>query len=334
MAKNVTMRDIAVALGMSAVSVSKALSGRDGVSDEAREKIIRAAESMGYRYKPALGLSERMRSVGVLVSERFIGDRSFYSDMYAKVAISLGKIGCASTLEILSDESEKSLALPMFIESKSVDAFIALGQLGRPYIEELSRSAMPFIFLDFYDDDLDVDSIISDSMYGSYMLTSYLIKNGCRDIGFVGSLLATSSILDRYLGYHMAIVKNSLETRRECMIDDRDSGGIFEEIALPDALPDAFVCNCDDTAARLVRQLSALGVKVPDDISIVGFDDHLSAIDCVPKLTTFRVDTSAMATAAVEAIQQKIALPRSRVRCKIIGGEIVERDSVKLSDKK
>ena len=78
-------------------------------------------------------------------------------------------------------------------------------------IEKLLEIGIPYIFMDFYDEHNAVDSVVSDSVYGSYLLTDYLIKKGHKKIGFVGDIYATSSILDRYIGYYKALVQNHLE---------------------------------------------------------------------------------------------------------------------------
>lgn len=340
MGKAVTMKDIAQALDLSTVSVSNALTGKTGVSPAVRGAVMRKAQEMGYVYTarkegsaPSLQpLPAQLSMVGVLVADRFFGNGSYYTDVYAALSAKLSKCSMISVLEVLPPDAEEALRPPAFLQNNNVEAFIILGQLSGAYIASFCDTAMPYVCLDFYDTESTVDAIVCDSMYGSYLLTNYLIKQGHRDIGFVGNMKATSSIMDRYLGYHSAIVRNNLVTRAECIVMDRETNAdskMFDEFKLPDVLPQAFVCNCDDAALRLVRQLSHMGVKVPDDISVVGYDDHITASLCDPPLTTFKIDKNALVAAAVEALRDKIADHDLHMRRKIIGGEIVYRQSVK-----
>ena len=104
MGKKITMRDIANELQVSTVTVSKALSDREGVSDEVRGRIKQKAEEMGYRYHSlAKSMKEGISyNVGVVVAERFFSDNAFYSNLYQRLVIELGKADYSCILEILS----------------------------------------------------------------------------------------------------------------------------------------------------------------------------------------------------------------------------------------
>ena len=227
--KKVTMSDIANALGVSTVSVSKALSGREGVSDEVRAQIKQKAEEMGYRYNSiAKSMKEGLsNNIGVLVSERFFSDNAFYSDLYQKVVREFSKLNYSCILEILPRNDEKECIMPNMIINNKIDGLVILGQMKSRYIEKLLEIGIPYIFMDFYDEHNAVDSVVSDSVYGAYLLTDYLVKKGHKKIGFVGDIYATSSILDRYIGYYKALVQNHLEYNPEWIICDRDDYGDY-----------------------------------------------------------------------------------------------------------
>ena len=324
------MSDIAKEMGLSTVSVSKALSGKEGVSDEVREKIKRKAEEMGYRYNSiAKSMKEGVsNNIGVLVSERFFSENAFYSDLYQKVVREFSKQNYSCILEILSRSDERQGQLPNMVVNNKIDGLVILGQMKSRYIEKLLEVGIPYIFLDFYDEHNAVDSVVSDSVYGSYLLTNYLIKKGHKKIGFVGDIYATSSILDRYVGYYKSLVQNNLEIRKEWVISDRDEDGEFVRMGTGEDMPSAFVCNCDETAYRFVNQLKEDGYRVPEDISVVGFDDFIYARLCDPMLTTFRVDLEMMSEVAVDAMIKKIQDESYRIGRKVISGEVIIRDSV------
>ncbi|MDA3845177.1 MAG: LacI family DNA-binding transcriptional regulator, partial [Vallitaleaceae bacterium] len=242
MAKTITMQDIADKIGVSKVTVSKALSDKDGVSEELKKKIKSLADELGYRYNAS---AQAMKSgvsfnVGVIVPEKFTGDyRSFYLTVYQHLTKALEVYRYSSILHILSDEDELNLTLPRSYFDRKVDAYIVLGQVSKGYVELLNNSEVPIIFLDFYDDHAEVDSINTDNFYGAYGLTNYLIKNNHMAIAFVGSIHSTSSIQDRYLGYYKSLLEHKILVNQAYIIEDRDSKGKLIPIELPKEMPTA-----------------------------------------------------------------------------------------------
>lgn len=331
MGKNITMRDIALELDVSTVTVSKALSGREGVSDEVRERIKNKAEEMGYRYN---SLAKAMKegssyNVGILVAERFFSSNAFYSDLYKKTVMELNKTSYSGILEIVSEEDELAGNMPNIIVNNKVDGIVIMGQASKKYIERIDETGIPYIFLDFYDEHTNIGSIVSDNSYGCYLLTNYLISMGHQNIAFIGNISATSSILDRYLGYYKSLLLNNIELKKEWIISDRDDLGRYIDIDFPAQMPTAFVCNCDEVAYNVTNKLKEKGYHVPEDISVVGFDDYIYSTICNPQLTTFRVDMEAMGEIAVEAISKKMNDSDYTMGRKVVSGKLIIRDSVK-----
>ncbi|MBR3666589.1 MAG: LacI family DNA-binding transcriptional regulator [Ruminococcus sp.] len=330
------MLDIATKLGVSVVTVSNALAGRDGVSEQMRRKICETAEKMGY--KPSNTKSEKKRlampkigkNVGILTSERFVGARgTFYWELTASISNQLSQLNVCTVYECVTADSEKNGILPNMVTDNKVDGIIVIGQVHRSYIDCLSKLTMPLMFVDFYDNRYNIDSVISDSFNGGYMLTDHLVAKGHRKIGFFGTLNATSSINDRYLGYVKCIMENELEFRNEWIIGDRNERGILnDKIDFPDEMPTAFVCNCDETAFRVISALKSKGVRVPEDISVVGYDNYTVSSICIPTITTVEVDLSKMAEVSVGIMAKKLADPEYSEGRRIISGRLIEKESV------
>lgn len=331
--KNVTMKDIAQKLHISTVTVSKALSGKDGVGDVLRDRVIEVAEEMGYRYNSmAKNMKEgKSYNIGVIIADRFVKNDadSFYLKMYQNVVKALSKKNYYGIMEIVTAQVENNLLIPNILQENKVDGVIIIGQLSTSYLKVIKNTSIPMVFLDFYDETLDVDSVISDSFYGSYTITNHVISNGHRNVGFVGNIFATSSILDRYLGYYKALISNNIPINNEWIIPDRGDDGINIDYVLPDRLPTAFVCNCDSNAYRLIKKLNKMGYRVPEDITVVGYDNDIFASISSPKLTTVEVDVEAMAETAVSALMRKIQGDDRNLGIKVISGNLILRESVK-----
>lgn len=336
MAKAVKMADIAEMMNVSVVTVSKALSGQKGVSEEVRERIIKLANEMGYRQPSALKLAKSRKSynIGVLVSDRFLDKYdSFYWEMYQEVAQRALQKDCFTLLEVLGAEEEKSLILPKLLQEEKVDGMIVIGLLSDDYLEMLSGTAKtPLIYLDFYDKRHECDAIITDNYYGMYKLTNYLFDMGHTQIAYVGTLLYTGSITDRYFGYAKALLEHEVRMREEWIIGDRDPvtgrTDMGFELRLPKEMPTAFVCNCDLAASQLIKKLKEKGYHVPEDISVVGFDNYLYPGLCDVEITTYEVDMKEMVRKSINNLIRKISGEYYKRGITIVEGHIVIKDSV------
>lgn len=332
MGKKIRMADIAEKLDISVVSVSKALAGKEGVGKEIRQKIIDTAKEMGYiktetTKEDTTKEDTTNKIIGILVADRFFSDNTFYSSMYRSVLLNSTKAGFSTMLEIVSPEDERNCVPPKMITSNMIDGIIFMGEIDRNYLYKVSEYHLPYIFLDFYDDEINGDSVCSDNNHGAYKLTSYLLENGYSKIGFVGSVLSTSSILDRYLGYHKALLRKNISLREDWIINDRDEEGKFVELDLPDEMPEAFLCSCDEVAYNLVNKLKAMGLRVPEDVAVAGYDDFRYSILSDPQLTTYRVNVDAMGDTVVSRLVKKIKGKNYIQGCVIVNGTLVIRKS-------
>jgi len=333
MAAMIRMADIAERLDISTVSVSKALNGEKGVSEETRLLVRKTAAEMGYqgplRQRKHTG---RRYTIGILIPSRYLDEtETFYLHLYQDVAKQASLQGCRVLMETLEDEQAKQGELPQLMTVHHMDGLILLGKPPYDYAARMRGSwNRPVVYLDFSAPEADVDAILSNNVYGTAALTEHLISKGHRDIGFLGTLNVTDSINDRYLGYCRAMIRHQLPLKSEWRLDDRDNrgGGLFS-IQLPSQMPTAFVCNCDMMAAKLVGALQDHGFQVPDDISVVGFDDYLPAAVSPVPLTTWAADTVEMAKLAVITLKRRIQ-GEGGYPCQFItNGHLVLRETVK-----
>lgn len=332
-AKNIKMKDIAEAIGVSTVTVSKALANKDGVSQEMRQKIKAKAEEMGYVYNPIprLLLNGRVNNIGILVSKKFlVRGYDVYFQIYETIVEKLSEYGYYGLLEVLTKQAEFDGEQPRVLKESKVDGIILLGQISPTYLQMISSCTIPFVLLDFYGSYEDMTSVVADNFYGSYMLTSYLIKNGHHKIGFVGNYRATSSIMDRYMGYLKSLIENEYDQNSQAyLVMDRDNNNANIELELPHDMPTAFVCNNDEVANTLIGKLIQNGYDVPNDISVVGFDNFEKKYNSAIGITTIEVDFIAMGKVAANIIVRKISEADYNPGRQLVGCRMVIRDSVK-----
>lgn len=332
MAKAVRMADIAEKLGVSIVTVSKALAGKDGVGDELRTSILKLADEMGYCGKSGSAPAEKSYQIGILNSYFYLEKgSSFYWSLYERLLKYLSAAGDIGILEVVSEEDTQKLNCPRLVQEKRVDGIIVMGPFPEEYYRMLGSLGVPMVILDSYNAQLGFDSVISDGYYGMYTMTDYLISMGHRKIMYVGTVGETSSITDRFYGYCRAMREAGIIVTDDMVIPDRnDIGKISVEI--PGDIcgrATALACNCDFTAYEVFNKISAMGIKVPEDISIVGFDNYILSEMAAVKITTYDVDKDGMAEASVKQLRSRIKNSDSDRDVRIIGGRIVRRDSVK-----
>ena len=337
MVKAVKLADIAEKVGVSVVTVSKALSGQKGVSEEMRARIKELADEMGYTpLHTAQAGRSRSYTIGVITFETyFTRFASFYWKMYQELATRAVKKNCFSMLEVISNYDEENLIWPKLItENQKIDGIIVIGRPKLSYLKMLYQNKkVPMVFMDFYDDEEEVDSVVSASFNGMYRMTEYLIKNGHSRIAFVGTIMYTESITDRYFGYCKALMEHGIEVRQDWIINDRDYNdgviGVEYRLQLPKEMPTAFVCNNDVTAYALIRQLEERNYRVPEDISVVGYDDYLYPEYGDSRITTYLVDMAEMSRISLACIIKRIENISMNASVHIVNGRIIERTTVR-----
>ena len=331
--KKVKLEDIAEKLGVSIVTVSNALKGKKGVSEQMREKIMRTAEQMGYHSVPKEKKAHNSYIIGVAVAEKYVKEfPSFYMDIYQRIAGEAVKRGHLTVLEVVTPEKEE-LEKPFepFLEQKTA-GLILIGELKKDYIQAIRKNYdIPIVCVDYYDIYEDLDYIVTDGFGGMAQMTELLLEQGYEDFVFVGTPTATKNITDRYLGYCKALERAGIKDAQEQILPDRDfqNGDYRIDIVLPEKLPEAFVCNCDKTAGILIGKLAERGIRVPEDISVVGFDDYKAQLSGDLKLTTYENDEKVIAQISINTLLRRIEGGRRVQGVRIVEGSVVEGNTVR-----
>lgn len=332
MKKTVRLSDIAEKLQVSTVTVSNALAGQKGVSEELRARIRQVAAEMGYQTRGAsVPNGKKILNIGVVIGEKYLGPYpSYYWKVYQELSLIAGLHSCVILFEVLRHDREEAMELPLFAVEQQIQGLIVIGEIGRGYLEFSSRQPdMPMVMVDFSMRGLRCPSVMADNYYGMYKMVNYLIEQGHREIAYVGTLMASNSITDRYFGYRKALLESGLEADPDWIIDDRTMEGQIGNIRLPKRMPTAFACNCDLTASELVNLLEAKGYRVPEDISIVGFDNYLYEGLCDITITSYEVDIKEMVRCAIKIVVSLAEQRGTPADMRLVSGKVVVKESVR-----
>jgi len=329
----VTLDTIASLLGITKVSVSKALNNQPGVSDELRKKILQISNELGYLNKHAAKLAKTVSKLGIIVPKRFFLDTdNFYTKIYYYMNHECSQKDISLSIYLLDPEQEQSNVIPLSLAQDISDLnglFIA-GEVSDNYVGMLIDYPFPVIAIDFYKSDIPLDCIIADNFQSGYSVTKHLVDKGHVDIGFVGNPHYTSSVMDRYCGYLKALNNYHLELNNEwLLVNNDDNGSYVIDFTLPKRLPTAFVCHCDMAAYKLLLKLQAEGVTVPDQVSLISFDNTELSQTLVPPLTSVNISKQEFATEAVARMLWCIRNPDAQPKNMYLQSKIIERESVR-----
>ena len=326
--KRVTVKDIARVAGVSHATVSKALNGSREVSQETRERIAAVASGLGYRPN-AIARSLKARqshTLGVITND---SDGLFTTAMVrglAEVASGrgFGVFVCNSYDSVAKERQHLELLL-----DKQVDGIVLVGfkvaARGAPAVD---TEAVPVVYLYEYTAEVGSPCIVPDDEDGARQATLHVLDLGRRRIGFINGPPTYEATHLRLRGYRDALAERRLafdaELVRTAPDWNQDSGfQLARELARIADPPDAIVCANDELAAGAILGLRELGQRVPDDVSIVGFDDRPFAAHLPTPLTTIALPLYEMGLLAAEKLfgalaGQQLRNEVIRVPCKLI----------------
>lgn len=320
-----TMQDIANRLEISKVSVSKALSGKPGISEKLRRNIFATAREMGYEHMPPAVVS---RFAFVVSKHFFLETDAFYSQMYYRFSRQCIEKGCSAALVIVSGTDTSLPRLPAQLQMEEFQGIAVAGEVPDAFLRLLEKPGRPMVLMDFESRVVTAHALLTDNYRWGRLVTQKLVDQGHRKIGFVGQPGATGSITDRFFGYRSTLLTNGLPFREEwLLVNNETSSGLYtSDIALPEELPTAFVCHCDMAAHYLLATLKQRGLVCPRDVSVISFDNTHLAETCTPPLTSVDIDTREFARQALEILTSE---ERRRAGTRVyLSAKLVERESI------
>jgi LacI family transcriptional regulator len=314
--KRIKLVDIARASGVSLTAVSLALSDKPGVSQETRTRVLEIARSLGYRFKtPAYTAPlKSIHTVGLLVKSDPADDpqaNQFYSYIIAGIETTCRQMGIQLMFANLPvDEGNFPVEYPSLLETGDIDAILLAGV----YVDDtlsrmIDRRGCPVVLIDSYCDTRIYNAILSDNFQGAYQATEYLIGKGHRQIGFLGaSDDAFPSFRDRRKGYRKALADYGISSEyfADSPVARSNVAQAAVELIQQHGQISGLVCVNDDVAISAMNALIKQGIQIPQDLSIIGFDDIYIAESVVPALTTMRVNKQSMGRLAVQLLVNQV----------------------------
>lgn len=349
MAKKVTMQKIADHLGVSKFVVSKSLSGKGGVNETTRERVIQAASQLGYftqknayvqnmkRPSPAASGDRNKQSVLVLMPNirSQTQDSLYWGKIVDGIALALDQEGLG--MVIVSEHRADNFV--NILNPNGLLGLVGVGQISTSLLLEVHRIGLPMVLIDHEDPLIPSDTVFANNIDSMTRLSNHLMGRGHKHLHFIGNIRFSRSFRDRWIGFRSALEESSLNPPSgddEMLgLEGMDDGSFTDEFKAwiakrkkTNNLPTALVCANDSIALSVSDALKDEGFAIPGDISVTGFDNIEDATRGMPPLTTVHVPKEAMGRAAVERLLDRIHNPAVPLEKILISADIVHRDSV------
>ncbi len=337
--KRVSIKDVAREAGVSATTVSYVLNNTptETIREETRRRVTKAVQKLGY--VPNLNArslsSRRSNLIGVLIPQTEPGKEFMFSNpFYGELLSSIEYTARRNGYHLLLSGTEEDHNYLNIAQNRGVDGIIIVGTYPGESLNELKRCGIPIVLVDSYVKDEAFHTIGIEDKEGARMATRYLIDKGHRKIAFIsGSLRENGVNIKRYQGYCDALTEAGLHMDPNAIY----SGTVDFEFGM--AAADEYIKRgCQQTAAFVTADIIAMGVlkgmsrqglKVPDDLSVVSFDDVYLANMSDPSLTTVHQDIGEKGSMAVQLVLEAARAGEHKHTECILPLRLAERDSVR-----
>ncbi len=336
MAKRVSMDDIAKRAGVSKNTVSLSIREMPGINKDTRAHVLTIAQEMGYQYKDK-NIEKPIVSQHICIIVPTISNdrQGFFAHVQLGIEQEARK-HYYSTI-FYSYREEDYFELPLCIQDGLASGIVTVGRISERTMLQIKKTGLPFVMTDHYFDAYQEDCVTSDNVLSGDAATEYLIQNGHREIGFIGDINASVSFRDRYIGYLQAMKRHGIQVNeRQCITHTGLDWSVREsdmlsasELELLESMPTAFFCGNDAIAIALYQTLALMKINIPDQISIMGFDDTEASEMVHPQLSTMTVYKELMGKKAFLRLLNKMNDESALPERLLIATTLQKRKSVK-----
>lgn len=352
MAGRVTLQDIADALGVSRNTVSKAINNTGILAENTKERVLKKAMEMGYKQFSYMNAAqdgqEEKRSSGGAAGEIALltmggaGISNSLSIMLDRFQGEFSQLGYCFTMHWVRKEDVENLRLPNSFDREKVSGVICIETLDYDYCTMLCGLQIPILFVDSpvtaMKEPLKADCIYPDNQSNTYDFVREMVRRGKTQIGFIGEFMHCQSFFERYMGYRNTMYMMGLPCKDEyCILGHKEgvsnpSAEDYHEYLLDcfskmKSMPNVFICANDYVAFDTMRVFKKLGISVPKDVWLCGFDDVTESRIVTPSLTTIHTHSHIMGHSAAYLLISRIREASLQFRTIHTQTSLVYRDS-------
>lgn len=333
MSKRPTIKDIAQVLNISTSTVSRALTDHWDVNPETRKAVLDVAEQLNYNPNPrSLSLRNgQSHIIGVVMPE-------FVNSYFAEILIGMQRVLFAKGYSILIAQSNESAEIEeknlKLFERNMVDGIMismAKDSSNTAYYEHLIKKEVPVVFFNRVPEDMSIPKVIVDDRTWAFKATEHLIQQGCRRIAHFAGSDNLSVSRERKLGYISALKKYGLKVDESLIIE---TGVLMEagqnaamKLLKMEQLPDGLFAVTDPVAIGAMKGLMKNGVRIPQDIAVIGFTESPYATIIEPNLSSVRQPTFDIGSTSARLLLDQLSEIKPASQTIILDASLIIRES-------
>ena len=326
-----TMKDIARLAQVSTSTVSHVINGSRFVSDEIREKVMRIVVELNYTpsYIARSLKVKATKTIGLLVTAT---NNPFFSEVMAGVEQYCQKNQYNLIIATTGGDAKRLQQNLQTLIHKQVDGVLLMCGDSRFQADMELTVSLPLVVMDWWFTELNADKILDNSEHGGYLATKSMVDAGHQKIGIITGNLRKSVAKNRLQGYKKALSEANIVLNPDWIVEshfDFEGGivGAQKLLALSDR-PTAIFCCSDTIAIGAYQAIQNQGLRIPQDISIMGYDDIELARYLFPSLSTISQPKAELGKLAVEALLQRIQEPNENYRTLVLEPTCILRESI------
>lgn len=311
-----TIKDIAKKASVSVATVSHVINETRFVSEDLKNRVLKVMEETDYHPNLMAGSLRRKRTktIGLIVPDNS-------NPVYAELSKAVENILFSSDLTLMLCNSEhdikKEIRCIDTLRTKSIDGLIIIPASSQAsHINKAGKNGLPVVVLDRPLSNLKTDAIFIDHFQGVFDATEYLIKLGHKRIAYIDKKYDLPHKFVRLTGFNKALKKHGIKKYKkfytEAGVSYQDGGAAMERLLKTNPKPTAVLAFDDVIAMAALRTIKDYGLSVPDDVSVIGFDDMPLCSFTVPRLTTVYYPRHEMAEIACKTLSERIEGSNSR----------------------
>ena len=318
----ITAKELAGMLGISPAAVSMALNNRPGVSEITREEVLKAAREHGYDFRRIRRkMSDRGRIAFVIYKKHgaVVGDTQFFSALTEGITRACNERGYSLDIRYITQTDHTRQEL-MKLQDAGTDGILLLGtEMHEPDFRPFEHFPLPLVVLDTYYDSVDMNFVLINNIQGAYLATDYLIRERGAQPGYLHSAYGIANFNERQDGFYKAVREHGYSASGTVVHHLAPmTEGAYQDMKAAlkrgDRLASCYFADNDLIAAGAMKAFREAGLRIPQDVAVIGFDNPSLCEMLDPPLTTVNVPKQALGRTAVLRLQELMSAQTGAVR--------------------
>lgn len=334
---SISAKELAAKLNISAATVSMVFNNKPGISPVTRNMVLEAAKQYGYESSKKSDDNQPNPVIHFIIFKKhgnIVTDTPFFGQVTEGINLQCQKHNCRQQISYVYENKSIQSRINEVYKFECSGILLLGTEMDPEDYKYFSKIDVPIVVLDNYFEDICYDSVLINNIQGAYFATKYLIRNGHKKIGYLHSNATIGNFTERRDGYLKALLNHQIPSNDNyiCPISPTQEAAYEDMKQYLNTSPElatAYFADNDIIAVAALRALKEAGIRVPEDVSLIGFDDLPICSLTEPQLTTMNVPKLELGALAVDRLMSKINKD-SKETVKIeISPTLVERKSVR-----